>query len=120
MFKLPHEGPPAHAGLLKCVISLGHRGTPDFWVEQFKLLGPPYGALIFRGLMEHGLANEPYVPGRLEQRVREVKHQRAEDIFEAVKEDLLAFSQPSDDIWPTPNDRMPLPWNETLDPSNDE
>jgi hypothetical protein len=55
LLKLPHEGPPAHAGLLKCLISLSHRGTPDFWIEQFKLLGPQYGALIFRGLMEHGL-----------------------------------------------------------------
>jgi hypothetical protein len=55
LWKLPYEGPPAHAGLLKCLISLGRRGTPDFWVEQSQLLGPPYGALIFRGLMEHGL-----------------------------------------------------------------
>ncbi len=48
-------GPDAHAGLLKCLISNGHRVTPEFWFEQFTFLGPRYGALIFSGLIDHGL-----------------------------------------------------------------
>lgn len=48
-------GPDAHAGLLKCLISNGHRVTPEFWFEQLALLGPRYGALIFSGLIDHGL-----------------------------------------------------------------
>lgn len=48
-------GPEVHAGLLKCLISNGHHATPDFWLKQFELLGSPYGALIFSGLVDHGL-----------------------------------------------------------------
>jgi serine phosphatase RsbU (regulator of sigma subunit) len=50
------------------------------------------------GLAEHRAAHEPYVPGRLEQRLRDVKHRGAREIFEAVTHDLLAFHPPSDDI----------------------
>lgn len=55
LLKLAGAGAPAHAGLLKCLISLEHRETPEFWMEQFNLLGPEYGALIFSGLLDHGL-----------------------------------------------------------------
>jgi hypothetical protein len=48
-------GPTAHAGLLKCLISTGHRQSREFWIEQYELLGPEYGALILSGLVEHGL-----------------------------------------------------------------
>lgn len=48
-------GPDAHAGLLKCLISNAHHATPEFWLEQFALLGPSFGALIFSGLIDHGL-----------------------------------------------------------------
>jgi len=44
-----------HAGLLKCLISLGHLETPDFWMEQSRIIDPRYGALVFRGLAEHSL-----------------------------------------------------------------
>jgi hypothetical protein len=48
-------GPDAHAGLLKCLISNGHHATPEFWLDQSQTLGPAYGALIFSGLIDHGL-----------------------------------------------------------------
>lgn len=48
-------GPDAHAGLLKCLISNGHHVTPEFWLEQGSLLGSAYGALVFSGLLDHGL-----------------------------------------------------------------
>jgi len=50
------------------------------------------------GLVEHCKGHESYFPARLEQVLRQVKHQRAADIFEAVKEDLLTFNAPVDDI----------------------
>ena len=50
------------------------------------------------GLTEHSHAGHDYFPWRLEQKIREVKHQTAAEIFDAVSADLLAFSDPSDDI----------------------
>lgn len=48
-------GPGGHAGLLKCLLSLGVLSDPAWWLEQYELLGPDYGALIFSGLAKHGL-----------------------------------------------------------------
>ena len=50
------------------------------------------------GLVEHSHAGDDYCPGRLEEKLRDVKHLPAAEIYEAVKADLLAFSEPSDDI----------------------
>jgi serine phosphatase RsbU (regulator of sigma subunit) len=51
------------------------------------------------GLVEHcDEGDDYYFPGRLEQKLRDVKHQPAAEIFDAIKTDLLAFGEPSDDI----------------------
>jgi serine phosphatase RsbU (regulator of sigma subunit) len=50
------------------------------------------------GLVEHCRGHESYFPARLEQVLRQVKHQRAADIFKAVREDLLTCNAPVDDI----------------------
>ena len=52
------------------------------------------------GLVEHSRRDgeDCYYPGRLEQTIREVKHEGATAIFEAIKSDLLAFNAPTDDI----------------------
>ena len=50
------------------------------------------------GLTEHRRADDHYFPGRLEQKIREVKKRTAAEIFEAVTSDMLAFAKPSDDI----------------------
>ena len=50
------------------------------------------------GLVEHGKEDAAYFPHHLERKLREVKHQGAREIFDAVKEDLQAFAKPSDDI----------------------
>ena len=49
-------GVETHAGLLKCLISLDRRLSPDAWLDQLKVLGPEYGALILSGLVQHGLS----------------------------------------------------------------
>jgi hypothetical protein len=51
----PAAGVSAHGGLLKCLLSLRHYGTPEFWLDQYRIIGPKSGALIFTGLIEHGL-----------------------------------------------------------------
>jgi serine phosphatase RsbU (regulator of sigma subunit) len=50
------------------------------------------------GLTEHQSGPESYVPARLEEVLRRVKYRPAREIFEAIKEDLLRFAAPSDDI----------------------
>jgi len=50
------------------------------------------------GLTEHQSGVESYFPARLESVVRSVKHQSAHDIYEAVKEDLVRFAPPTDDV----------------------
>jgi serine phosphatase RsbU (regulator of sigma subunit) len=50
------------------------------------------------GLTEHSRGDEFYVPGRLEERLRQVHHLTAREIYEAISDDLRSFSPPSDDI----------------------
>lgn len=49
------------------------------------------------GLTEHEGPNGRYFPGALEQKVREVKHLTARQIYDAIKADLIAFADPLDD-----------------------
>ena len=68
-------------------------------VNEWSLMGAGDILLLHTdGLAEHAREHESYVPNRLEQKLREVKGQRAAEIFEAIREDLLAFNKPSDDI----------------------
>jgi len=68
-------------------------------VNEWVLMGAGDILLLHTdGLAEHVRDDESYVPTRLEQKLREVKHHGAAEIFQAVNEDLLAFNQPSDDI----------------------
>jgi serine phosphatase RsbU (regulator of sigma subunit) len=50
------------------------------------------------GLTEHSRGEECYSPYHLEQKLRQVKDRSARTIFEAIQEDLLAFSPPTDDV----------------------
>ena len=47
---------------------------------------------------EHGKKHESYFPHHLEKKLREVKHQGAREIFDAVRADLQTFADPCDDI----------------------
>jgi len=49
------------------------------------------------GLTEHEGASGLYFPGRLEQKLREVKHLGARQIYEAIMTDFVAFADPTDD-----------------------
>jgi len=50
------------------------------------------------GLSDHRVQDEWYLPGRLEEVLREVKHLGSREIYEAIKKDALAFGRPTDDI----------------------
>jgi serine phosphatase RsbU (regulator of sigma subunit) len=50
------------------------------------------------GLVEHTREHEPYFPGRLEQKLREVNLRPAREIYEAIQQDVQSFTPPSDDI----------------------
>ena len=49
------------------------------------------------GLTEHEGASGRYFPERLEQKLREVKQLGARQIYDAIKSDLIAFADPTDD-----------------------
>ena len=49
------------------------------------------------GLTEHEAPNGRYFPAALEQKLREVKHLTARQIYDAINEDLVAFADPIDD-----------------------
>jgi serine phosphatase RsbU (regulator of sigma subunit) len=49
------------------------------------------------GLTEHEGPNGSYFPRHVEQTLREVKHLGARQIYEALKADLIAFAEPTDD-----------------------
>lgn len=50
------------------------------------------------GLAEHQRGDESYFPRHLEATLRAVKSKTAREIFEAIKADVVAFSEPVDDI----------------------
>lgn len=50
------------------------------------------------GLAEHTRGDDFYMPSRMERCLREVKHLSAVEIFAAIREDLLSFAEPTDDI----------------------
>ena len=71
----------------------------DYEMNEWVLMGAGDILLLHTdGLVEHRNADDDYYPQRLEQKLRDVKHQTAAEIFDAIKTDLLAFGRPADDI----------------------
>ena len=50
------------------------------------------------GFSDHRNGDVNYVPARLEQTLRAVKHLSAREIYDAIITDLVAFADPSDDV----------------------
>jgi serine phosphatase RsbU (regulator of sigma subunit) len=50
------------------------------------------------GVAEHARGGEMYFPHHLERAVRAVKHSGARQIYDAIMDDMRAFTDPSDDI----------------------
>lgn len=71
----------------------------DYQLNEWRLMGSGDILLLYTdGLLEHARDGERYFPERLEEKVRELKDRRARTIVEAIKKDLLSFSNPADDI----------------------
>jgi serine phosphatase RsbU (regulator of sigma subunit) len=71
----------------------------DYKMNQWVLMGAGDILLLHTdGLLEHRNASDYYYPERLEEKVREVKHRTAAEIFDAIRADLLTFGNPADDI----------------------
>ena len=71
----------------------------QYHLNEWRLMGAgDILVLCTDGLLDHSRGDEPYFPLRLEQTVREVKHERARDIFEAIRTDAFDFAPPSDDV----------------------
>jgi len=76
---------------------LGFKGQYEW--NEWKLMGRGDILLLFTdGLLEHGSGELAYVPGRLECIVREAKDGSASELVGAIRDDLLSFAEPSDDI----------------------
>lgn len=68
-------------------------------VNEISLMGAGDILVLFTdGLSEHSRGGTAYFPGRLENVLRRMKGQSAREIFEAIRDDLLAFGTPRDDI----------------------
>jgi serine phosphatase RsbU (regulator of sigma subunit) len=68
-------------------------------VNEISLMGSGDIMLLYSdGLSELSDGTREYFPEVLEAKLREVKDLPAEGIFEALKQDLLSFSEPSDDV----------------------
>jgi serine phosphatase RsbU (regulator of sigma subunit) len=68
-------------------------------INEWRLMGAGDILLLHTdGIVDHARGDEQYFPGRLEQRLRSVKHEGARRIYEAILEDVIAFSPPADDI----------------------
>lgn len=68
-------------------------------INEWKLMGPGDILLLFTdGLSDHCRGDDDYFPDRLEDMIRRVKGLTAHGIFYAIRDDLLEFGQPLDDI----------------------
>jgi serine phosphatase RsbU (regulator of sigma subunit) len=73
--------------------------TEHYEMNEWLLMGDGDILLLHTdGLIEHGRSRDGYFPHHLENKLREVKHLGARDIFEAIQADLRAFDEQSDDI----------------------
>jgi serine phosphatase RsbU (regulator of sigma subunit) len=72
----------------------------EYTMNQWVLMGAGDILLLLTdGLVEHCDADDNfYYPECLERKLRDVKHQTAAEIFDAVRTDLLAFGKPCDDV----------------------
>lgn len=71
-----------------------------YTVNEINLMGKGDIMLLYSdGLSEHSNeAGEEYFKTRLEQKLREVKNRPSKEIYMSIKEDLLRFAAPEDDL----------------------
>ena len=71
----------------------------EYELNEWDLMGTGDIFILYTdGLIEHHRNGEFYAPHYLEQKLREIEDLTAKEIFYAIKEDLMAFNAPDDDI----------------------
>jgi serine phosphatase RsbU (regulator of sigma subunit) len=98
--QFPPLGIMPSLGLIDRITTSSPMGfTEQYELNEWSLMGAGDIVLLHTdGLVDHSRGEERYFPDRLEQTLRQVKRQGCTAIFAAIKEDLLEFSAPSDDI----------------------
>lgn len=77
--------------------SLGYKER--YTTNEISLMGAGDILLLFTdGLSEHGGEEHPWFPGRLETILKKVKDRPSREIVAAVKNDILSWACPSDDV----------------------
>jgi serine phosphatase RsbU (regulator of sigma subunit) len=70
-----------------------------YQLNEWSLMGTGDILLLYTdGLLEHSNGTDTYFPRYLEEKVREVKHLSAREMFESIKAHLLGFGERNDDI----------------------
>jgi serine phosphatase RsbU (regulator of sigma subunit) len=70
-----------------------------YQLNEWSLMGRGDILLLYTdGLLDHSDGRESYFPHHLEQKIREVKHLSAREIYEGIKTHLLSFAERADDI----------------------
>lgn len=73
--------------------------TKRFSVNQIELMGSDDILLLYTdGLAELARDSEGFLPSRLEHVLRRVKHRPAQEIFDTVVAEAVAFAEPDDDL----------------------
>lgn len=68
-------------------------------VNEISLMGNGDILVLYTdGFSEHGGSRNPYVPGPLEEKLREVKDGSAREIFDEILSDFYSRGNPSDDV----------------------
>ena len=71
----------------------------EYEINKWNLMGTGDILILYTdGLIEHHRNDELYAPHHLEQKLHEIRDLTAQEIFHALKEDLMAFTKPEDDI----------------------
>ena len=71
----------------------------QYQLNEWRLMGTGDILLLYTdGLLEHVRNSEQYFPHHLENKIRQVKHLSAWNIFGAIMSDFLQFAEPSDDV----------------------
>lgn len=75
------------------------RYKPRYTVNEVNLMSTGDVLLLYTdGLSEHSRKQGTYVPQHLEARMREVKNGTAREVYQSIREQVMAFASPCDDI----------------------
>jgi serine phosphatase RsbU (regulator of sigma subunit) len=100
LISFPPVGMPPSLGMIDDAATDWPLGFKDrYTLNDWLLMGAGDILLLHTdGLAEHRHGEQDYFPSHMEQTVRRVKDRPARAIYEAVREDLVAFGEPGDDI----------------------